>query len=436
MKRGRLNSSRWALGCLLLLAMPLAGCGSGGPHDDSAGETPPTTNPTKAATRPIHDPPSGFDTRRGVPLPKSVLDGHTNLLGQVGNGDLPISLYQDRVFIAEPNRMEMLDMATGERTTVATPTAAPVGANDEWNAPAVEPPLLVERGSTSIAVTSFVVRETPTGTRAAHQTAEIIAVDAGTGETTWRLTIRLPDKDGGDAKVSLVGGNGGTLAMRASTEYDNQYVSYGIDATTGRQSWTKDGFAAYAVADGVVVGAARDESWGVRPSGVHAITGKSLWRGQRSIDVAASAVASGRVLVSGKDYESADSYDRVVAPRTGRTAITLGDEVSGDDCAYDGRKTLICSGSGGTDVTVHAFDATNGKLLWKLPDTGADRVAPSVSAVWHGRVYGTANDAPVMLDATTGEDLASPGAVPIMLNESTAILLTSDSTLVACPTKS
>ncbi|MYQ78410.1 MULTISPECIES: PQQ-binding-like beta-propeller repeat protein [unclassified Streptomyces] len=404
------------------------------PGDDGAGEALPTTSTSKAATRPIHDPPSAFDTSQGIPLPKSVLDGHTNLLGQVGNGDLPITLYQDRVFIAEPNRMQMLDMATGELTTVAKPTAVPVGANNEWNARPVAPPLLVERGSTSIAVTSFVVNETTTGTRAAHQNAEIIAVDAGTGKATWRLAIRLPNKDGGDAKASLVGGNDGSLALRTTTEYDNHYVSYGIDSTTGRQTWTKDGFAALVVDDGVVIGATRDESWGVRPSGFDATSGKTLWRGQRSIDVAASTIASGRVLLSGSDYGSGDKYARVMSPRTGRTSLTLGDEVRDDACVYDGQTALICSGSSGVADTVHAFEATSGKLLWKLPDSRTDRIAPSVSAVWHGRVYGTANDSPVMLDATTGEDLASPGAVPIMVNESTAILK-SGSTLVACPTK-
>ncbi|MYW07134.1 PQQ-binding-like beta-propeller repeat protein, partial [Streptomyces sp. SID2563] len=173
---------------------------------------------------------------------------------------------------------------------------------------------------------------------------------------------------------------------------------------------------------------------GVRPSGFDATTGKTLWRGQRSIDVAASTIASGRVLLSGSDYGSGDEYARVISPRTGRTALTLGDEVRGDACVYDGQAALVCSGSSGVDNTVHAFEATSGKLLWKLPDSRADRIAPSVSAVWHGRVYGTANDSPVMLDATTGEDLASPGAVPIMVNESTAILK-SGSTLVACPTK-
>jgi hypothetical protein len=40
-----------------------------------------------------------------------------------------------------------------------------------------------------------------------------------------------------------------------------------------------------------------------------------------------------------------------------------------------------------------------------------------VTAVWHGAVYGRANDQPVVLDAKTGADREpSPGIAPVAVN--------------------
>ncbi|MFD0068647.1 hypothetical protein ACFRAI_39665 [Streptomyces sp. NPDC056637] len=40
------------------------------------------------------------------------------------------------------------------------------------------------------------------------------------------------------------------------------------------------------------------------------------------------------------------------------------------------------------------MNASTGKVAWQLPDPGADRIAPDVTAVWHGRVYGKTAAAP------------------------------------------
>lgn len=71
-----------------------------------------------------------------------------------------------------------------------------------------------------------------------------------------------------------------------------------------------------------------------------------------------------------------------------------------------------------------AFDAAGGELLWKLPNRTAYRIAPRVTAVWHGRIYGSTENGPVALDARTGEGLpTSPGIAPYAVNEYVGLAL-------------
>jgi outer membrane protein assembly factor BamB len=76
-------------------------------------------------------------------------------------------------------------------------------------------------------------------------------------------------------------------------------------------------------------------------------------------------------------------------------------------CRYDQAAVTVCTM--GTSL-VFALDATSGKQLWQLPTTGW--IAPTVTAAWHGAVYGTAGDKPLVLDAKTGVDREPSPALP------------------------
>ncbi|MEU8433821.1 hypothetical protein AB0F18_13010 [Streptomyces sp. NPDC029216] len=76
-------------------------------------------------------------------------------------------------------------------------------------------------------------------------------------------------------------------------------------------------------------------------------------------------------------------------------------------------------------------DGTSGVPLWQLPDPAADRIAPEVTALWHGRVYGKTRSGTVALDARTGADLPTrPGTAPDLVNGYTAIALATTTTTV------
>lgn len=80
-----------------------------------------------------------------------------------------------------------------------------------------------------------------------------------------------------------------------------------------------------------------------------------------------------------------------------------------------------------------ALDATSGELLWQLPASG--HTAPTVTAVWHGAVYGTAGGTPVVLDAKTGVDREpSPGLAPVAVSGYAGVATSAqDTSLTAYP---
>jgi outer membrane protein assembly factor BamB len=104
------------------------------------------------------------------------------------------------------------------------------------------------------------------------------------------------------------------------------------------------------------------------------------------------------------------------------------------DCFYDQQSVLICSSLG----VLTGYDAATAQKLWSLPDKTANRVAPSVLAVWHGVLYGdTQGGKPIALDAKTGKDLSTEvGVEPYWVSKYAAIGVAEDGrTPMAYPVK-
>ncbi|MFE9120414.1 hypothetical protein [Streptomyces sp. NPDC007172] len=93
---------------------------------------------------------------------------------------------------------------------------------------------------------------------------------------------------------------------------------------------------------------------------------------------------------------------------------------------------LICDGMGAAGYGVYGVEPSTGKVAWQLPDTQADRIAPKITTAWRGRVYGTTPNGAIALDARTSKDVPSPHVAPLLVNESTGIVLNDG--LVAYPT--
>lgn len=410
----------------------LTGCDSSTSGERAHGALPSTSEPVRAS-RPVHDPPSTFATDHAIPLPSRVIEGRLGVTGEL-NSALPVALYKTTAFLASAKRMQAMDTATGQVTATVKPQGTPVDLG-EFNTDPAAPPLLVPSLGTATALTSFVVERVGTGTQASHTVVEVNAMNADTGKVMWRLTLRPPqwDMSSSDLRAAVVGADDDSAVIRVATEDGYHAAAYGIDLNSPRQVWSTDKLRVDAVVDGAAVGAVYSDDLATvqRPAGFDVATGKWLWLGERSHDVQTSVAGPKLIRVQGADYDSEKKYDRLVESRTSRVQKTVPADIDDGACTYDGLHTLVCHGPNGAS----GLDATNGEVLWKLPDEQADRIAPDVTAVWHGRVYGTANKSPVALDARTGKDLPNPLIAPMLVNESVGIAL-GDSGLAAYPARS
>jgi outer membrane protein assembly factor BamB len=371
-----------------------------------------------------------------VPLPGDAVEGRLTVGGTL-NSPLPIALYKTTAFITTASRMRVMDTVSGKVTATISPHSTPESGS-EWASPGqASAPLLATSAGARVVIAPFVVKLSGTGTQANHVAVEVTATDADTGRVLWRVTLRPPEWDSAaDLQATAVGADHGVAVIRVSTSDDEYSAAYGVDLNRPRQLWSVDEFEADAVTSHTVAGALLegDEQ---RPAGFDLATGKRLWQGSVGTGVGVGPASPGLLHVRGEDPDNADPYHRLVDARTGRTLHTLPADLgdSDTDCTYDGLGVMVCAyGMGGSRVA-YGLDATDGKVLWHLPDKQADRIAPKVTTAWHGRVYGEAANGAIALDARTGKDLPSPGAAPLLVNESTGIGL-GDSGLTAYPTSS
>jgi hypothetical protein len=124
------------------------------------------------------------------------------------------------------------------------------------------------------------------------------------------------------------------------------------------------------------------------------------------------AVVSGR---TGATTLSAPSATLRFVDARGATvrSVDVGRSYTPPRCVWDEATTTVCGG----DTQVFAVDAATAAPLWQLPDPAANRVAPRMTTAWHGAVYGTTVNGPVVLDARTGADRDSrPGAAPVLVD--------------------
>ncbi|MEW9519305.1 PQQ-binding-like beta-propeller repeat protein [Streptomyces tubercidicus] len=346
--------------------------------------------------------------------------------GSLRGRRLPVVLHKATAFVAAPDRMQVVDTTTGHVKATIRPEGTALAEGDSSTG---QIPELVTHDGKATVLVSFLVKQEGTGTQADHIAVEVIGIDAETGKTAWRLTEKTPDwvSTSYSKVTSSVVGADGNIAV-VSVGNDDDSVAYGIDIAAHRRVWTKEKLSVYAVSGHTMVGHALGDGEHQRAAGYDITTTKKQWQGDDSFNLEADTAGTNLVRVRGREYDSGDSFDRLVDARTGNPKRDLPDELAGATCTDDARSVIVCWGLGSSDRVAYGLDSTTGRQLWRLPDKQADRVAPTVTTVWHGRVYGTVGRREsVELDARTGKDMPAPGIAPVLVNESVGLAL--DNTL-------
>lgn len=378
----------------VVTALLLAGCG--GATESSA---PP----------PAFDPPMGF-----APPTGSLFGGTGSRVFGRDADDLPAALVGTTIWATDGGRVLRVD-STG--APIPGP-AAPPGAF------AAGRPVVTGDGAVLVGAAATIPGS---GTTPPGLSVDLLAFDAATGALRWHAPAVLPWSERPPAVALRVAGVvAGVAVLTAST--DTQRTALGVDLTSRRVLWAANGVAVGALlADGPAggtalgVATAPGESRSYADSrvvGLEAVTGLRRFDGEvlRAPEITpagpALAVVAGRTAATTLSAPSAAL--RFVDPRgaTVRT-VDVGRSYTPPRCVWDEAATTVC----GDDTRVFAVDARSAAPLWELPDPAANRVAPRMTTAWHGAVYGTTVNGPVVLDARSGADRDTrPGAAPVLVN--------------------
>ena len=408
---------RLTAGALLTVAALASGC----TYDPAPTPTAPTPAPPSSAaapTRQSFDPPVRF--------------GPTGL--PVGEGRAQdVLLYAQTAFVAGETGTTITDLLTGRALATLTPAHPPVQRPGGLGKPAGHTPHLVQRGGKPAVVVPYAVQVPASGTTAAKQAVQLLIADASTGQQLAELSVAATPAEGdGDFTavageyVTVVGAQANTLVLAVGRQ-----VTVGVDLTTGSVLWRNTALQAVTVLDDTVVGiTAPDASDQQKVIGVGVADGTRRWAtaNLRNPELAAAGPAYAVLLAE------QDGGERLYARISGDGKLAdraTGAYSPGLTCRYDQAAVTVCTTGASL---VFALDATSGKPLWQLPATG--RTAPTVTAVWHGVVYGTVGDKPLVLDAKTGVDREpSPGLAPVAVSGYAGVAQAAqDSSLIAYPT--
>lgn len=357
-----------------------------------------------AAPPPAFDPPVAFAAPSGT-----LFGGPASRVFGRDAEDLPVGLEGTTVWTTDAGSLNRVDSTGAVVTLPLPPGRHAAGA-----------PRAV--GSVVLAGSATVIPGS--GTRPPGLAAELLAVDRtadpSASAPTWTAAAPLPwVARTPSVRLRVAGASDGVAVLTVSTS--DQRTTVGVDLAARRVLWTADGVAATGIVRGpggpVAVGVATPPgaNAGYAPSsavGLDLLRGTTRFSALAGTTATTVAVAGPALLaVTGRDGSTARAFLRFLGADGAEVrAADLGTATSAPRCTWDERTVTVCAGA----ASVSGVDATTAAPLWSLPAPG--RVAPAITTAWHGAVYGTTVNGPVVLDGRTGADRnPTPGAAPLFV---------------------
>jgi outer membrane protein assembly factor BamB len=349
-----------------------------------------------------HDPPLAFEPSSPHPV-----------AGGYDEGKWAVRLVDTTVFGSSNGEVKAVDALDGKELWNVKPRGTP--APDDDYIEAVAAPTLVRLDGKPAVLAVFAVTVQGSGTTPDRSVIELTAVAADSGKRIWTSTIERPrGLEKGDPL--LVGSDGTTAVIRLGE--DSHATTLGVPLDTRRISWTAPEFHAVFVEGDTVVGRR-----GSGIDGLRTADGTNVWTyGSKFVDTKLRRVGGG--LFTAEAQTPRGTQSRVAAlldiatgrPRPGFDPKTPG-EPTDLSCVHDERATIVCTAEHYLDERLFALDAVSFEELWAIDDQDETRLMPRVSTAWHGAVYASTRNGPVVLDARTGRDRATdPGITPFAVN--------------------
>ena len=352
----------------------------------------------------VYDPPTRFDGGSAVPVP--VVNARAG-----SEVELPVVLDGAIAYLTDGSGVKAIDVITGRVRWAAAPVGQAVGTA----MPAA--PVMTSRAGKPVVLAAAPVAVPGVGTTPEHVAIEVRTVDAATGASVWTRQVEVGAEGAAaltEDGVRVVGCDGQIAVVRSGQ------ATYAIAVSDGHLRWKKDAFAAAALAGGLVIGVdPPDAAAHQQVTALVLADGAPAWHAASdSYQLSVQAAGPDLVAVSGLRYADATRVFSLIDAGTGRVRRSrpIDRDVS-LTCRYDQVSVVVCSGQAEGAARAEAFVARTGRALWSLPAAGSARVAPTVTALWHGAVYGSTANGPVVVDARTGIDRpGAPGVAPSLVD--------------------
>lgn len=428
------------------LGVVLTAAGCGGDVDGSAsapsGSAPAAQPPTSAEpAAKTADPPMAFDKNAPVGLPAGAL--RANVAGAVTSVFMTL---RDRTgYIVTPTALNVVDVLTG-RQKWTVPFERQPGDPYNQSGPFVNttgprPPAVGDK--LVVAAVPVVIPEK--GTTPAYIALSVVAADVAKGAKVWQAETKVSEDQYADASnaVTKVVAITDKAVIASYARSSDEHVTVALDPVSGKTLWERKDYDAASVYGDIVVGAdynVAENSSMVQATALDLATGAQKWVGAaRSASVVVTPADPALVVLTRTDYGDGHAFLLFLDPATGAEKGKIEGErgfgmSSYGNCYYDEQSVVVCNAS---DVLT-AYDAKTAAKLWTLPDQAANRVAPGITVVWHGAVYGeTGGRQPIVLDAKTGKDRETDdvGIFPSLVSKYVGIAAGDNGEPVAYPVK-
>jgi outer membrane protein assembly factor BamB len=414
-----------ALSVILSTTLLLSACSSSDDDKPSAG----SSGTTPAAGESASEDPSlpSFEAPRefgGDPVPITLGALNANLAGEFTSR---FTLADDRAYGVTGTGVGAVDLTSGE---TLWETRFPNAPDDDTGGPFYDSrgpgaPAVSEDGSTVYA--ALVVEIPGSGTTADSFAAQLIAVDAESGDLAWSADIPAgPEvyRTSAESVYVAAAEDGRVVVTRPGDGIVTDGLVAAVDTISHEVLWSRPGSVRAVTPEAVVVIAETDKEGDAnypQLTGLDPSTGEVLWTSGDDSDSAVSGASMIEtemgLVVTVTPYGGADPHTDVLDPTTGRVTQPLPD-VALSSPVEDGEVLYDVTGDG-----VRALDPGTLAVIWELPE--GNRIAPGSPVFFGGLVYGRVGDGmSVVLDGTTGADITAdiPGSF-VDVNEHGALML-------------
>ncbi|GAA1714239.1 hypothetical protein GCM10009745_73130 [Kribbella yunnanensis] len=412
------------------LLILVAGCGGkddnkGSDAPKGGGDTPGTPAPPPVAS---FDPPKGLTpvAAYGIPVEKGASDDDTLSAGMVGQTALVAAKTGLTGRHIAGQRDPWTVLATAKTETITTADHSDV--------------MPVELDGKDVAVIAYSQIDKGNGTQKAKGLLVVQWIDAVDGKTIAETTTDFTEKFGpgttaGDISSQSYDAATGQVAIglhaNSSDGGKNGSRDFTVFADPKTQKATITPFIApAAVLNGTVVGAKASNNEGAHDGTIvifDGASGKISKQIPTKMDyLTPEASGTKHAYFNGSSYvpnpksmvytynSGLYAVDIATGTLVGQIKSTLGTEKAyGYSCLSDQATAVVCStGQNGGTEEIIGIDDTTGKKVWGYNKNSASRVVPLTTGAFHGVVYGTAQEQPIMLDAKTGADIPQPSGDP------------------------